>query len=182
MLSMFRHYYERFPPLFRQIDLTRFNKIATQRINSRWQVDKEALWLIESPTYLSKCAPPVLGICRFFIFIYINTDNVFHFKTFLCENENFHISCLHCFFANATPCSLVLLSSLTKKKYFCQYFHMLNVKPELLFITFCTNTHLVTLCTLISILAAVQCGALWVFLECVVTRYVAQCCYLIVYK
>ena len=43
-----------------------FNKIATYRINSRWQVDKEALWLIEGPTYLSKCTPPFLGICQFY--------------------------------------------------------------------------------------------------------------------
>ena len=35
-----------------------------------WQVDKEALWLIESPTYLSKYTPPILGICRFYFKIY----------------------------------------------------------------------------------------------------------------
>ena len=48
------------------LDLTRFNKIATWIIISRWQVDKEAVWLIESPTCLSKYIPPVLGICRFY--------------------------------------------------------------------------------------------------------------------
>ena len=36
-------------------DLTRLPSI--ERINSRWQMDKEAFWLIEIPTYLSKCAP-----------------------------------------------------------------------------------------------------------------------------
>ena len=46
--------------------LTRFNNIATERINSRWQVDKEALWLIESPTYLTKCTQPFLGTCQFY--------------------------------------------------------------------------------------------------------------------
>ncbi len=30
-----------------------YKQIASQRINSRRQVDKEALWLTESPTYLS---------------------------------------------------------------------------------------------------------------------------------
>ena len=35
----------------------------------------------------------------------------------------FLISTLHCFFANVTPCPLVLHSSLTDKKYFFQYFH-----------------------------------------------------------
>jgi len=34
--------------------LTRRNKIATEIIKSRWQVDKEALWLMKSPTYLPK--------------------------------------------------------------------------------------------------------------------------------
>ena len=47
-------------------DLTRLNKIATKIMNSRWQVDKEAVWLVESPTYLSKYTPPVLCICRFY--------------------------------------------------------------------------------------------------------------------
>ena len=40
--------------------------IHFNKINSRWQVDKEALWLFESPTYLSKCTPPFLGICRLY--------------------------------------------------------------------------------------------------------------------
>ena len=48
------------------IDLTRCNKIATERFNSKWQVYWEALWLIESPTCLSKCTLPFLGICRFY--------------------------------------------------------------------------------------------------------------------
>jgi hypothetical protein len=42
-----------------------------------------------------------------------SADNLFHSFTVLCENENFLISSLHCFFADATPCPLVLLSSLT---------------------------------------------------------------------
>ena len=37
---------------------TLFNKRFNKRINSRWLVDKEALWLIESPTYLSKYTRP----------------------------------------------------------------------------------------------------------------------------
>ena len=53
--------------LLAQDYLTRLNKIATQRINSRWQVDKEAHWLIDSSTYLSKCTPPFLCICRFYL-------------------------------------------------------------------------------------------------------------------
>ena len=100
-----------------------FNKIATHRINSRWHMDKEALWLIESPTYLSKCTLPFLGICQF-RFLNILTllapiqsaNNMFHSFTVLCEKENDLISNLHCFFANVTPCPLVLLSSLTDKK------------------------------------------------------------------
>ena len=42
-----------------------------------------------------------------------SADNLFHSFTVLCENENFIISSLHCFFSNVTPCPLVLLSSLT---------------------------------------------------------------------
>ena len=76
-----------------------FNKLATQRINSRWQVDKEGLWLTQS------------------------ADNLFHSFTVLCENEIFFICSLHCFFVNVTPCPLVLLSSLTEKNIFHQYFH-----------------------------------------------------------
>ena len=34
--------------------LTRFNQIPTLRSNSRWQVDKESIWFVESPTYLSQ--------------------------------------------------------------------------------------------------------------------------------
>jgi len=37
--------------------LTKFNKIATPRINSRWHVDKEAIWLIEGPTCLGVSHP-----------------------------------------------------------------------------------------------------------------------------
>ena len=44
-----------------------------------------------------------------------SADNLFHLFTVLCEK--FLISILHCFFANVTPCPLVLLSSLTEKKY-----------------------------------------------------------------
>ena len=43
-------------------------------------------------------------------------DNLFHSFTVLCENEHFLIFSLRCFFANVTPCPLVLLSSLTVKK------------------------------------------------------------------
>ena len=51
-----------------------------------------------------------------------SADNLFHSFTVLCENENFLISSLHCFFANVTPCPLVLLSSLTEKKIFLSIF------------------------------------------------------------
>ena len=34
-----------------------------------------------------------------------------------------YVSSLHCFFANVTPCPLVLLSSLTEKHFLYQYFH-----------------------------------------------------------
>ena len=45
-----------------------------------------------------------------------SADNLFHSFTVLCENENFLISNLHCFFANVHPCPLVLLSSLTEEE------------------------------------------------------------------
>ena len=63
-----------------------------------------------------------------------SADNLFHSFTVLCENENVLISSLHCFFANVTPCPLVLLSSLTVKQIFhvnifipIQYFKHLNL-------------------------------------------------------
>ena len=46
-----------------------------------------------------------------------SANNIFHSFTALCENYNFLISSLHCFFANVTPSPLVLLSSLTDKKH-----------------------------------------------------------------
>ena len=49
-------------------------------------------------------------------------DNLFHSLTVLCENENFLIFSLHCFFANGIPCPLVLLSSLTDNKIFLSVF------------------------------------------------------------
>ena len=72
---------------------------------------QEAVWLIESPTFLYKCTPPFLGICRFY-FLNILTllaptlsaDNMFHPFTVLGETENLQISSLHCVFANVTPC------------------------------------------------------------------------------
>ena len=45
---------------------TRFNTNSTKRMKPRWQLDKEALWLIENPTYLPKCVLPFLGICQFY--------------------------------------------------------------------------------------------------------------------
>ena len=45
-----------------------------------------------------------------------SADNLFHSFTVLCENENCLISSLHCFFANVTPCPLVLLSSLPEDR------------------------------------------------------------------
>ena len=58
-----------------------------------------------------------------------SADNLFHSFTVLCENENFLISSLHCFFANVTPCPLVLLSSLTVKKIFLSIFGIILVAP-----------------------------------------------------
>ena len=57
---------------------------------------------------------------------------MFHSFAILCENENILLSSLHCFFAYVTPCPLVLLSSLTVKKYVCQYFHTHSIfkKPQ----------------------------------------------------
>ena len=52
-----------------------------------------------------------------------SADKLFHSFTVFCGNENFLISSLHCFFAKVTPCSLVLLSSLTEKK---QFFYPVN--------------------------------------------------------
>ena len=50
-------------------------------------VDKEARWLIDSPTYLSQYTPPVLSICQFY-FKHINilaptqsANNLFHLVT-----------------------------------------------------------------------------------------------------
>ena len=63
-----------------------------------------------------------------------SADNLFHSFTVLCEYENYLISSLHCFFANVTPCPLVLLSSLSVKKIISvnifisiQYFKLLNL-------------------------------------------------------
>ena len=53
--------------------------------------------------------------------------NMFHSFSVLCENENFLISSLHCFFAHVTPCLLVLLPSLTEKKYFLNQHHRTTV-------------------------------------------------------
>ena len=64
-----------------------------------------------------------------------SADNLFHSFTVLCENENVLVSNLHCFFANVTPCPLVLLSSLTEKKiYFCQYFHTHSIFKKNLYL------------------------------------------------
>ena len=63
----------------------------------------------------------VVGSCYFLLTLLIPYDPNINFVfplTVLCENENFIISNLHCFFANVTPCPLVLLSSLTEKQIF----------------------------------------------------------------
>ena len=58
-----------------------------------------------------------------------SADNLFHSFTVLCENENFLISNLHCFFANVTPCPLV--------QFFCQVillsliFNLMDLAPGL---------------------------------------------------
>ena len=71
-----------------------------------------------------------------------SADNLFHSFTVLCENENVLIYCLHCFFANVTPSPLVLLASLTVKKYLypadvqCEY-NTYWQNPELV----CYRTH-----------------------------------------
>ena len=75
----------------------------------------------------------ILSIMAYY-FLYYTLDHIISVGwpfgetfTVLCENENFLISSQHCFFANVTPCPLVLLSSLTVKKYFCQYFHIHSI-------------------------------------------------------
>ena len=45
-----------------------------------------------------------------------SANSLFNSLTALCENYNFLISSLHCFFANVTPCLQVLLSSLIENK------------------------------------------------------------------
>jgi len=47
---------------------SKFNKIATQRINL-WQVDKEAPWLIERSSHLSTCTltSDFWGMCQFYV-------------------------------------------------------------------------------------------------------------------
>ena len=101
---------------------SRFNKIANWRINTRWQVDKETRWHIQSSTYLSNCIPPVWGILALLTPTQ-SADNMFQSFTVLCYNYNVIKSSLHCFFVNVTSCSQVFLSSLTDKKYLCKYFH-----------------------------------------------------------
>ena len=64
-----------------------------------------------------------------------STGNLLHSFTVLCENDNSLVSSQHCFFANVTPCPVVLLSSLTEKnisvnilipiQYF-KYFYMIS--------------------------------------------------------
>ena len=63
-----------------------------------------------------------------------SAEYLFHLFTVIGENENFLISSLHCFFANITPCPLVLLSSLFVTKHIFvnifipfQYFKHLNL-------------------------------------------------------
>ena len=51
-----------------------------------------------------------------------SADNLFHSFTILCEKENCLISSLQYFFANVTPCLLVLLSSLAVKQIFLSIF------------------------------------------------------------
>ena len=105
--------------------LTRLPPTRDSTLDGRWT---------RKPFGLSRVQPIYL---RYMSILFLNiltllaptqsADNLFHSFTVLCENENFLISSLHCFFANVTPCPLVLLSSLTVKKYFCQYFHIHSI-------------------------------------------------------
>ena len=53
-----------------------------------------------------------------------SAGNLFHTLMVLCENENFLTSNLICFFTKVKLCPLVILLSLiSKKKYYNQYFH-----------------------------------------------------------
>ena len=96
------------------------------------------------PFGLSRIQPICLSVSRhlrYMSMLFLNiltlppptqsADNMFHSFTVLCENENFLISSLHCFFANATPCPLVLRSSLTEEQIilstFLYPFKILNI-------------------------------------------------------
>ena len=105
--------------LTRDLDLTRLPP-RDSTLDGRWT---------RKPFGLSRVQPIYL---RYMSILFLNiltllaptqsADNLFQSFNVLCENENVLISNLHCFFANVTPCPLVLLSSLTVKKIFLSIF------------------------------------------------------------
>ena len=108
----------------------RFNKIAIQG-TPQMAVDKEAICLSRVYSYYYKCNLPFLyvypALTRYLSILFLNiltllacthsADNLFHTSMVLCENENFLISNLRCFFARVKLCRLVILLSLISKKY-----------------------------------------------------------------
>ena len=101
-------------------DLTRLPP-RDSTLDGRWTRKPFGLSRVQ-PIYLSVPRPSQVTVSILLLNILTllastqSTDNLFHSFTVLCENENFLIFSLHCFFANVTPCPLVLLSSLTEKK------------------------------------------------------------------
>ena len=90
---------------FRNVDLTRFNKIAIQG-TPQMTVDKEAiLCLLRVYSYYFKCNLPLFYVTPPTRYLKILTllvcthssDNLFHTLMVLCENENFLTSNLLCF-------------------------------------------------------------------------------------
>ena len=58
---------------FETMSSSGFNKIATKKINSIWQLNKDAVWLIERISYLSLFHSSEVYID--FIFKYFNTSS-----------------------------------------------------------------------------------------------------------
>ena len=123
-------------------DWTRLNKIATQGKGPYDKWTRKPLAYRESKMF---CNPPSWDTCNppswdmynppswdmstlfwnIFTLLAVtqSVDNLFHSFIVLCENECFLISNLHGSFTNVTSCPLVLLSFLSEKKYWYQFFH-----------------------------------------------------------
>ena len=106
-------------------DLTRLQH-RESTLDGRWTRKPFGLFRVQ-PIYLS-----VSHHLRYMSIFFLNTltllaptqsaDHLFYSFIVLYENENFLISSLHCFFANVTPCPLVLLSFLTENQLFRSIF------------------------------------------------------------